>query len=170
LSQPSGRVTTPAARVVRQTGLVLCLLVFGAAYALAKAPTSSASVPAKLKLLKGLSVVQQTTDYTCGPAIAVGVARYLGLEVDELTVAREMGMSSKFGTNPQQMAGWFISKGVRVTAAGMAPSFYGKTIWPKGSPALVEWIDGGGHWVVMAGIDDKGAADPGGDDIIFADP
>ena len=88
--------------------------MLGAACAPARAPQADGDVRPDAIRLKGLSVVQQTTDYTCGPAVAVGVARYLGVEADELSVAREMGTSVRVGTNPQQMAGWFIAKGFKV--------------------------------------------------------
>ena len=120
--------------------------------------------------LTGLSVVQQSTDYTCGPAVAVGVARYLGMEVDEMNVAREMATSPKVGTNPQQMAGWFIAKGFKVRWGENGSIGLLKENLAQGIPTLVEWIDWGGHWVVVVGIDDKGTAQTDDDDIIFADP
>ena len=120
--------------------------------------------------LTGLSVVQQSTDYTCGPAVAVGVARYLGMEVDEMNVAREMATSPKVGTNPQQMAGWFIAKGFKVRWGENGSIGLLKENLAQGIPTLVEWIDWGGHWVVVVGFDDKGTPETDDDDIIFADP
>ena len=120
--------------------------------------------------LAGLSVVQQTTDYTCGPAVAVGVARYLGVAADEMAVAREMGTSARVGTNPQQMAGWFIAKGFKVRWGEGGTDDMLKANLAKGIPTLVEWIDWGGHWVVVVGIDDRGTPQTEDDEIIFADP
>jgi hypothetical protein len=34
---------------------------------------------------------------------------------------------------------------------------------------MVEWIDWGGHWVVVVGYDDRGTETPWDDIIIFAD-
>ncbi len=172
MSVPFGTVAAAqsAARAIQLAGVGLCLLLIAATHAVARAPQTDAGIPPEVIRLKGLSVVQQTTDYTCGPAIAVGVARYLGMEVDEMTVAREMGTSSKVGTNPQQMASWFISKGFKVRWGENGTIDMLKDNLAKGIPTLVEWIDWGGHWVVVAGIDDKGTADTDDDDIIFADP
>jgi ABC-type bacteriocin/lantibiotic exporter with double-glycine peptidase domain len=120
--------------------------------------------------LAALHVVQQSTDYTCGPAVAVGVARALGLEADEMTVAREMGTSPKVGTTPEQMAGWFQGKGFKVAWGEHGTMEMLRANVKAGLPTLVEWIDWGGHWVVAVGIDDKGTERTDDDDIIFADP
>jgi ABC-type bacteriocin/lantibiotic exporter with double-glycine peptidase domain len=151
-------------------GLSLCIHLVLVASAPARTPHPDGGIAPELIRLKGLSVVQQTTDHTCGPAIAVGVARYLGMEADEMTVAREMATSPRGGTNPQQMAGWFITKGFKVRWGENGTIDMLKDNLAKGIPTLVEWIDWGGHWVVVAGIDDKGTVDTDDDDIIFADP
>lgn len=142
----------------------VCLLL---ASAFGEARDTSLATPERLR---NLSVVQQTTDYTCGPAVAVGVARYHGVAADEIAVAREMGTSPQLGTNPRQMAGWFIAKGFSVRWGENGSVALLRENLAKGIPTLVEWIDWGGHWVVVVGLDDKGTSTTDDDDIIFADP
>ncbi|KAB2848377.1 MAG: hypothetical protein F9K44_10995, partial [Hyphomicrobiaceae bacterium] len=120
--------------------------------------------------LTELSVVQQTTDYTCGPAVAVGFVKFYGIETDEMTATREMGTDPKRGTTPGQFANWLKSKGLNIVSGENGSIEMLRRNVTAGIPTLVEWIDWGGHWVVVVGIDDKGTEATDDDDIIFADP
>ena len=40
----------------------------------------------------------------------------------------------------------------------------------RGIPTLVEWIDWGGHWVIVVGYDTRGTESERDDVIYFADP
>ena len=117
-----------------------------------------------------LRVVQQTTDYTCGPAVAVGFARFHGIATEEMTAALEMGTDAKRGTTPDQFTNWLKSKGLKVVSGENGTLEMLRRNVGLGIPTLVEWIDWGGHWVVVVGIDDKGTEATDDDDFIFADP
>ena len=39
-----------------------------------------------------------------------------------------------------------------------------------GTPVLVDWVDWGGHWQVVIGVDDCGTESVWDDVLIFADP
>lgn len=117
-----------------------------------------------------LRVIQQTTDYTCGPAVAVGFAKFYGIASEEMTAALEMGTDAKRGTTPDQFASWLKAKGLKVVSGENGTVEMLRRNVQLGIPTLVEWIDWGGHWVVVVGIDDKGTEASDDDDIIFADP
>lgn len=117
-----------------------------------------------------LQAFQQTTDYTCGPASVVTLLSYYGIKGDEMTIAKEMGTSTTCGTSPDQMVAWLKANGFRVDSGqGGTLDLLRKNLDAK-IPALVEWSDWGGHWVVVIGYDTRNTADLNDDVIIFADP
>ncbi|WP_367606057.1 C39 family peptidase [Legionella sp. W05-934-2] len=129
-------------------------------------------------ILLNVKGYQQTEDYTCGPSTAMQLMRFYGMLSDsqmtrktELTIAKEMGSNSNSGTSPKQIVTWLKSHGFNVT--------YGENGNPKmlhdnlkkGIPVIVEWIDWGGHWEVVSGINMPGGKfDPAFDSLILADP
>jgi len=121
-------------------------------------------------LIKNFPDTQQSLDYTCGPSSAVSLAKFYGIKSDELTAAGEMKTSPEVGTTPEKMANWLKSKGLKVTWSENGTLDLLKDNLNKGIPTLVEWIDWGGHWVVVIGMDDKGTPDTHDDEIILADP
>lgn len=118
---------------------------------------------------------QQVTNFTCGPVAAMTVMSYYGeplpnTDAAELKVAQEMNTSTKIGTNPEQMADWFKSKGWNATWGTNGTSGMLISNLKNGVPTMVEWIDWGGHWVVVVGYDTRGTDDnPWDDVVIFAD-
>ncbi|WP_371372805.1 peptidase C39 family protein [Sporomusa aerivorans] len=130
----------------------------------------------------GVKGYQQTTDYTCGPAAAMSLMRWYSILSDqamnpttELLIAKGMGtgdMHSKHpGTNPQQMAAWLKQNGFEVTLGYNGTLEMLRDNLKKGIPTLVEWIDWGGHWVVVTGYyAGHEAPAKGVDTIFFADP
>lgn len=138
--------------------------------------------------IKGVKAYPQTTEYTCGPAALLALARYYGVpgiaadRETEMQIAREAGTRSdtipkeqgKTGTKPEEMARWLEQKGFTVKvefedrADGSALERLKENI-RKGVPTLVAWADLTGHWVIAVGYDDRGNADPWDDVLIFAD-
>lgn len=128
---------------------------------------------------------QQTTDYTCGPAALLSLAKFYGLPgieenaKTEMRIARESGTRdfnfSLPGTKPQEMAAWLEKNGFDVeltfedkgdgTALQMLRDNIGRNI-----PTLVEWIDLNGHWAIAVGYDYRNVSDPWDDVLILADP
>ncbi len=127
-----------------------------------------------LTVLPLKSFQQQVTEYTCGPAAAMTVMSFYGVtlqkgETDEMRIADEMTSAITRGVNPQQMADWFTRQGWQATWGTEGTREMLRDNLKRGIPTLVEWIDWGGHWVVVVGYDDRGTATLWDDVIIFAD-
>jgi predicted double-glycine peptidase len=131
----------------------------------------------KLTLLD-IKGYQQSTDYTCAAAAVMSILKYYGVfsdndlnTVTEMKISHEMGTSSEKGTTPQQIVDWLNNNGFEAHYGINGTIEMLQDNVKKGTPTLVEWIDWGGHWVVVAGYqklgkhysDDK-------DTIFFADP
>jgi hypothetical protein len=113
---------------------------------------------------------QQTTEYSCGPASILTLLRYHGKSGDEMTIAKEMGTSTTYGTTPEQMSSWLNEHGFQASwqENGNLDTLTGNL--KKQIPTLVEWSDWGGHWVLVVGYDTRNTASTSDDVIIFADP
>ena len=141
--------------------------------------------------IPGLRGYQQTTDYTCGPAALLSVARFYhrgGIAEDaatEMRIAQEAGTrfpeglppGGKLGTKPEEMVAWLEKNGFEAKLEFEAkPGDDGAALRRlrenirKGIPTLVAWIDLGGHWAVAVGYDDRQNEDPWDDVLILADP
>jgi len=150
-----------------------------------KIDTATLSTSENVDFIPNLTAYQQTTDYTCGPAAVLSLAKFYGLpdiEEDaktEMRIAQEMGTrdlnSSKPGTKPQEMVAWLEKNGFDVQLEfedkgdGTALQRLRDNI-RQGIPTLVEWIDLSGHWVIAVGYDYRNESDPWDDVLILADP
>lgn len=119
---------------------------------------------------------QQVTNYSCGAVAAMTVMSYYGKPVnntdaDEIRVAHEMNrnVTDKTGINPEQFATWFNRNGWNATwkTGGSRQMLFDNL--KAGVPTIVEWMDWGGHWVVVVGYDTRGTETIWDDVIIFAD-
>lgn len=119
---------------------------------------------------------QQVTNYSCGAVAAMTVMAYYKRPVnntdeEEILLAHEMnpGVSEKTGINPEQMTAWFNRNGWNATwhTGGSREMLLSNL--KAGTPTIVEWIDWGGHWVVVVGYDTRGTETVWDDVIIFAD-
>jgi hypothetical protein len=138
-----------------------------------------------IDFIPNLTAYQQTTDYTCGPAALLSLAKFYGspdLACDarnEMKIAHELGTrdmnSSQPGTKPQEMVAWLEKNGFDVLlefedkADGTALQRLRDNIG-QGIPTLVEWIDLSGHWAIAVGYDYRNISDPWDDVLILADP
>ena len=135
-----------------------------------------------LTVLPVTGIRQQMTNWTCGPVAAMNVMTYYevnlsGGDSDEFRVSDEMhvsttGVATKtttLGATPDVMASWFTSKGWNATWGTNGSIQMLRDNLKSGKPTLVEWIDWGGHWVVVVGYDDRGTPVFWDDLIIFAD-
>lgn len=130
----------------------------------------------------GVKGYQQTTDYTCGPAAVMSLLRWYNVlneeamnHATEMSIAREMGTgdmhSKQPGTTPEQMAQWLKDNGFQVTVGYNGTIGLLRENLKNGIPTLVEWIDWGGHWVVVTGYHAASESPTKGPDtIFFADP
>jgi hypothetical protein len=135
--------------------------------------------------IPNLEGYQQTTDYTCGPAALLSLAKFYGMPgieenaETEIQIAKETGTrdlnSSLPGTKPQEMVAWLEKNGFDAqltfedkgdgTALQRLRDNIGRRI-----PTLVEWIDLNGHWAIAVGYDYRNVSDPWDDVLILADP
>lgn len=119
---------------------------------------------------------QQVTNYSCGAVAAMNVMSYYGRPVnntdaDEVRVAHEIypSVSEKTGMNPEQIMQWFRRNGWNATWGTGSSRDMQRGNLKKGIPTMVEWMDRGGHWVVVTGYDTRGTETVWDDVIIFAD-
>ena len=127
-----------------------------------------------LTVLPMRSVRQQVTNYSCGAVAAMTVLSYYGMPVnntdaEEIRVAHEIypGVSETTGLNPEQVAAWLSWQGMNSTwgTGGSRAMLVGNL--KNGVPTMVEWMDWGGHWVVVTGYDTRGTENVR-DDVIHA--
>jgi hypothetical protein len=126
-----------------------------------------------LTVLPLKSFRQQVTNYTCGPVAVMTVLSYYGMpanntDADELRIAHEMNTSTN-GTNPEQIASWFNLNGWNATWGTGGSGQMLRDNLKAGIPTMVEWMDWGGHWVIVTGYDTRGTENVWDDVIIFAD-
>ncbi len=150
-----------------------------------KIDASNFSTSQNVDFIPNLTAYQQTTDYTCGPAALLSLAKFYGLpdieedERTEMRIAHELGTrdlnSSQPGTKPQEMANWLEKNGFDVQLEfeeegdGTALQRLRDNI-RQGIPTLVEWIDLSGHWAIAVGYDYRNESDQWDDVLILADP
>lgn len=143
-----------------------------------------------LIILPVFQTLQQSSEWSCGPAAALMVLHWYGRQGDyteaSLAALRHPLKDMKVpgfpdgypGTTLEQMKDIFQKVGNfdLVTSEDYAAA--GKQLTPEdikanlrtGKPILVCWIDWGGHWQVIIGYDDMGTADTQDDVLIVADP
>jgi len=129
-------------------------------------------------IMLGVKGYQQTTDFTCGPASVMSLMSYYGmLKEDELNnktelrIAKEMGGANPNGVDPQKMVLWLKKNGFEVRSGENGTLEMLRDNLKNGTPVIVEWIDWGGHWVVVTGYDIEDKVYQGGkDSLFFADP
>lgn len=150
-----------------------------------KIDTEVLSTSQNVDFVPDLKGYQQTTDYTCGPAALLSLAKFYGLPgieenaETEMKIARELGTrdlnSSLPGTKPQEMVSWLEKNGFEAELEfedkgdGSALQRLRYNIH-SGVPTLVEWIDLSGHWAIAVGYDYRNTSDPWDDVLILADP
>lgn len=106
----------------------------------------------------GVRGFQQTTDYTCGACALMSVLLYYDLiklsdcnSTTELKLAKQLGTNER-GTTPEQLIKWFkehdidVKYGINGDLKLLEQSIH------DGYPVMVEWIDWGGHWVILTGL------------------
>ena len=116
-----------------------------------------------LTVLTLKSYRQQVTNYSCGAVLAMTVMSWYGKPVnnsdaDEEQVARGMypNVSEKAGINPEQIVAWFKRQGMNASwLTGGSREMLRQNL-KNGIPTMVEWMDWGGHWVVVVGYDSRG--------------
>ena len=131
-------------------------------------------------ILEHYPTYQQTTEYTCGPAAALTVLYYYGVEkYNEADLARDMKTQGyPIGTNPKDMLAFFDRIGWKTQSSLTHPHFEEYADFMKfvrenlsaGIPIMVENVEWGGHWRVIIGYDTMGTESESNDVLILADP
>ncbi|MDD4137420.1 MAG: C39 family peptidase [Methanoregula sp.] len=119
---------------------------------------------------------QQVTNYSCGAVAAMTVMSYYGkpannTDAEEILIAHEMNrnVTDRTGINPEQLSSWFSRNGWNATwGTGGSRQMLLDNL-KAGVPTVIEWIDWGGHWVVVVGYDTRGTENIWDDVIIVAD-
>jgi hypothetical protein len=196
LSKDSNKRSFAKLRLFGIILLMVCVYLFGAdcfasdvkAASITWFPNIDSSILASspnIDFIPGLKGYQQTTEYTCGPAALLSLAKFYGLPgieenaKTEMRIAREVGTrdinSSKPGTKPKEMVTWLQRNGFEVLLEfedkgdGSALERLRDNAHRK-IPTLVEWIDLSGHWSIVVGYDNRNLSDPWDDILILADP
>jgi hypothetical protein len=116
---------------------------------------------------------QQTTSYTCGPAIIMSLLRYYGKlsaadmnRNTEIRIANEMG-TTQTGTEQTRMVDWLEKHGFNVE--------YGQNIsldtilanLQRHVPTIIIWNDWSGHALMVTGYHQQGASPNSEKDVLF---
>lgn len=135
---------------------------------------------ASLHLICRFTTKQQETNYTCGCACVWMVLNHFGeSSFDERTIAEATGTSPTEGSDVLGIKRFFDELGWPVSYhAGFDLAFTSLEALEAflvdhldaGVPIMVDWLDWGGHWQVVIGLDTMGTDSPLDDVLIMADP
>ncbi len=133
-----------------------------------------------LHILSNFQTYQQTTEYSCACASALMVLNYYGdHDYNELDICRLAGTSTTEGTSADELADFFHSLGWKTTCHADTECRFSSleecenffiTTLDSSTPIMVDWLDWGGHWQVLIGLDTCDTDDPHDDVLIMADP
>lgn len=139
-----------------------------------------------LTLLESFRTTQQVTEWTCGPASALMVMDWFGMNAGGLTeidLARMRQGGATGATlvdgekeifanlNTQHGQDW-VCFSMRDYAAAHPDAWVGDLIpdlLGQGIPMLIAWDEWGGHWQVIIGYDDMGTEATQDDVLVLAD-
>lgn len=133
-----------------------------------------------LHILPHFETYQQTTEYSCACAASLMVLNYYGNhEYNELDICKMAETDTKEGTPVENIVRVFDSIGWKTTSHADTSPFFESlndveqfilTSLDDGTPVMVDWMDWGGHWQVIIGLDTIGTDAPNDDVLIMADP
>lgn len=133
-----------------------------------------------LHILSHFETYQQTTEYSCACASALMVLNYYGNhDYNELDICRIVDTDTSEGTPVENIARFFDSMGWKTTSNADTNRYFESlddfetflsNSLDNGTPVMVDWMDWGGHWQVIIGLDTIGTDDPNDDVLIMADP
>lgn len=143
-----------------------------------------------LTIISGYKTYQQTTETSCGPAVALTVLYHYGVKTfDELKIAELMGTidrmragSTELGTSTLKMVNFFNALDWEVesslTSADKSGTSFNtiddfsrfvRSRLKNGVPIMVENMYFGGHWRVIIGYDTMNTPQLEDDILIYAD-
>jgi hypothetical protein len=137
-----------------------------------------------LIIIPKFKTYQQTTEYTCGPCVALMIlAHYNNNQWQELQIAEIMNARPNVGTTTYWLheffkkIGWNVRSSITegtLESGATFEDYFSFRKWvidnlKNGVPIMVEWLDWLGHWMVIIGFDTV-SSDCCDDVIIVADP
>lgn len=135
-----------------------------------------------LTILHNFKTQQQTSEWSCGPSVALMIMNWYGMLGDNneetLSAYRDNGLTPE-GTSLRQEIQMFEGVGgfdifstydcKENVSEVFTPDFIIKTL-KEGKPIAIGWNDFGGHWQAIIGYDTMGTENFLDDVIIVADP
>ena len=133
-----------------------------------------------LHILPHFETYQQTTEYSCACASSLMVLNYYGNhDYNELDICKLAETDTTQGTPVENIVRFFDSIGWKTTSHAETSPYFDSlndfeiflfTSLDNGTPVMVDWLDWGGHWQVIIGLDKIGTDTPDDDVLIMADP
>ena len=133
-----------------------------------------------LHILPRFATYQQTTEYSCGCTAALMVLYYFGIhDYNEMDICRIAGTNETTGTSVEGLQAFLEGAGLRTEYHADTKKRFNlpeecedyliRTL-DQGAPVLVSWMDWGGHWQIIIGMDTCDTSSPYDDVLIMADP
>ena len=139
----TGRLINPF--IILSVGLMACGALVATAQRAGDSVTGAPkSDVAAGRLLLPVRAYQQTTSYTCGPAVLITLLRFYQQDGEEMRIAREAKCSPAKGTSPENMVAWLREHNFDVTWGENGSLDLLRANLERGEPTIVEWIDWGG--------------------------
>lgn len=133
-----------------------------------------------LHIIPEFKTYQETTEYSCGCAVALMVLNHYGNnDFDEIQIGEKVKVDTSKGTFVEGLVDFFKSLGYTVDYnASTNKVFDGLVAFEefviekidKKIPIMVDWVDWTGHWQIIIGIDTCNGNNPYDDVLILADP
>ncbi|MES2217787.1 MAG: C39 family peptidase [Pseudomonadota bacterium] len=133
--------------------------------------------PHKHLVLTNVYSYQQSTNYTCGPAVVMTLLQHYGklsmsdMNRDtEMRIAKEMNTTMS-GTSQDEMVAWLRKNGFSVQSGQNVSLDMLINNINRGIPTIIAWNDLSEHAMLVVGYNSEGASPAGDHDVIFtADP
>ena len=116
---------------------------------------------------------QQTTNYTCGPAVIMSLMQHYGKlstadmnRKTEMQLASEMGTTAD-GTSQTSMVDWLSNHGFSVQSGQDVSIDMLMANLRQHIPTIIVWNDWGGHALLVVGYYQQGATTDNDKDVIF---
>lgn len=139
-------------------------------------------ISSSLLLIPHFRTVQQTSEYSCGPAALTMVMAYYGVSSDEEALFKEMDARSPYNPRPDgsygaslkgmvqalESRGFTVESGMNLDSNDFQALL--RSSLAEGIPLIVVHQEWNGHWMVIIGYDDMGSEDTCDDVLVLADP
>jgi hypothetical protein len=125
------------------------------------------------RVLLNANSYQQTTSYTCGPAVIMSLMQHYGKlssadmnKKTEMQYANEMGTTSE-GTSQTNMVNWLENHGFNVQSGQDVSIDMLLDNLRRHIPTIIVWNDWGGHALLVIGYYQQGSSSDNDKDVLF---